>query len=84
MARIIEGQEMNLVGHNIRRLRIERKMSQEQLSVKLETLAIYICRGSISRIEDKKRTVTDIELMGFATVFHVCIDELFIQKKKTH
>ena len=40
-------------------------------------LAIYVCRGSISRIEDKQRTVTDIELYGFAEVFGTSIDALF-------
>lgn len=52
-------------------------MSQQELLDKLETLAIYICRGSISQIEDKSRTVTDIELYGLAKVLGVSIDSLF-------
>lgn len=44
---------------------------------KLETVAVYICRGSISRIEDKQRTVTDIELYGLANVLGVAITDLF-------
>ena len=71
MARIIDGQAMNLVGSRVRTLRMERKMSQQTLSDRLETLAIYVCRGSISRIEDKRRTVTDIELYGLAKVLQV-------------
>ena len=43
----------------------------------LETEAVSICRDSISRIEDQSRTVTDIELAGFAKVFRVPISELF-------
>lgn len=77
MARIIDGGNMNMVGTNLRRLRIARGMSQQMLSNRLETLAVYICRGSISRIEDMKRTVTDIELYGLAEVLGVSIDELF-------
>lgn len=77
MARIIDGNEMNLIGDNLRRLRKERKMSQQELADKLETLAIYICRGSISRIEDKQRTVTDIELYGLAKILNVKITDLF-------
>ena len=80
MARIIDGNEMNMIGDNLKRLRQERKMSQQTLSDKLETLAIYVCRGSISRIEDKQRTVTDIELYGFAKVFRVPIDALFEER----
>ena len=77
VARIIDGNQMNMVGDRVRELRIARKMSQQTLSNKLEMLAIYICRGSISRIEDKQRTVTDIELYGLAQVLGVSIQELF-------
>ena len=51
-------------------------MSQQTLSNKLEMMAIYICRGSISRIEDKTRTVTDIELYGIAKVLGVSVLDL--------
>ena len=77
MARIIDGSNMNLVGKRVRELRLAKKMSQQTLSDKLETLAIYICRGSISRIEDMQRTVTDIELYGLAEVLGVSVNELF-------
>lgn len=77
MARIIDGKEMNMVGENVRKFRIAKNMSQQTLSDKLEMMAIYICRGSISRIEDKHRTVTDIELYGIAKVLGVAISDLF-------
>lgn len=81
MARIIDGNSMNMVGRKVRQLRIAKGMSQQVLSNKLETLAVYICRGSISRIEDMQRTVTDIELYGLAEVLDVSIDELFDREK---
>ena len=65
MARIIDSTQKNMVGKKIKQLRKEKHLSQQELSIKLETMAIYICRGSISRIEDQSRTVTDIELYGF-------------------
>ncbi len=77
MARIIDGQDMNMVGNRVRELRIAKGLSQQALSDKLETLAVYICRGSISRIEDKLRTVTDIELYGLSKVLDVPIGSLF-------
>ncbi len=77
MARLIDGEAMNMVGRTVRRLRQERGLSQRTLSERLETLAVYICRGSISRIEEGRRTVTDIELYGLAQVLGVTIDELF-------
>lgn len=77
MARIIDGAEMNMIGSRLKELRIKRGLSQQALSNKLEMLAIYICRGSISRIEDKQRTVTDIELYGLSKVLGVPIEQLF-------
>lgn len=77
MARIIDGYAMNMVGGRVKALRIEKGLSQQTLSNRLETLAIYICRGSISRIEEHKRTVTDIELYGLSRVLGVEIGELF-------
>ena len=82
MARIIDGTEMNMVGGNVKKLRLERKMSQQELSNKLEVLAIYVCRGSISRIEEKQRTVTDIELYGLAKVLNVPNAALFEDREE--
>ena len=80
MARIIDGKEMNMVGENVRKFRIAKNMSQQTLSDKLEMMAIYICRGSISRIEDKQRTVTDLELYGISKVLGVTISDLFEER----
>ena len=77
MARIIDGSDKNMVGDRVRALRLARGLSQQLLSDRLETLAIDICRGSISRIEDKQRTVTDIELYGLSQVLRVPIQAFF-------
>lgn len=72
MSRIIDSENKNLIGGNLKKLRIKLKISQQELSNKLELLGVYICRGSISRIEDYSRTVTDIELFAIAEV--LCVD----------
>lgn len=77
MARIIDGNKMNLIGANVRKFRKKQKMSQQLLSAKLELLSVYICRGSVSRVEDQTRTVTDIELYALAKVLNVSIQDLF-------
>ncbi len=77
MARIIDGKETNIVGKQVRKFRTEQKMSQKTLSEKLETLAVYICRGSIARIENGARTVTDIELYGLSKVLGKPIESFF-------
>lgn len=77
MARIIDTDKKNLIGGNLKRIRTELKMSQQQLSNKLELEGVYVCRGSVSRIEDYSRTVTDIELFSIAKVLGVEPTELF-------
>lgn len=77
MKRILDGQKQNMVGPRIKQLRLEKGMTQKALAERLETLAVYVCRGSISRIEEQKRTITDIELAGIAEVLQVDISEFF-------
>lgn len=81
MARVIDSDAKNMIGDNVRALRLERGMSQRELSEKLETYGIYVCRGSISRIEEKQRTVTDIELFGLSRIFDVDINSLYNKKQ---
>ena len=70
-------QKCNMIGAKVRQFRIEQKLSQQALSARLETEAVYICRGSISRIEDGSRTVTDLELYGLSKVLHKPIEDFF-------
>ena len=77
VARIIEYEAQNIVGDKVKKFRIERNMSQKELSEKLETYAIYICRGSISRIEGHRRTVTDYELKAIAEILNIPIEKFF-------
>lgn len=77
MGRIIDGSQTNIVGKQVKKFREERGLSQKLLSEKLETLAIYICRGSISRIEKQVRTVTDIELYGLSKILNKPIESFF-------
>ncbi len=70
----------NITGQNIRNMRLAAHLTQKQLSEKLKNMMIYVCRGSVSRIESGERIVTDIELEAIAEVLHVSIESLFIKK----
>lgn len=76
MARIIDTEKKNLIGNSLKRIRIAKGLSQQALSNKLELQGVYVCRGSISRIEDYSRTVTDIELCALALALDVTPSEL--------
>ena len=77
MPRIIDGSQNNITGERIKAARIKAGFSQQKLSAKLELEAIYICRGSVSRIESGERTVTDFELDAISRVLKVSLDYLF-------
>ena len=76
MARKYEGPKMNLIGGHLKRIRRERGFSQITISRALEYYGVIICRGSISRIEDYSRTVTDIELYAIAKALNVEVKDL--------
>lgn len=76
MARIVDGEKMNMIGGNVKKYRKQRHISQQTLSNLLELMGVYICRGSISRIEDRSRTVTDVELFAIAKALKVEIPDL--------
>ena len=77
MKRIIENGQVNIIGERIKEARERKGYSQQQLSDKMELLAVYTCRGSISRIETGKRAVTDIEIDAISKVLDVSLDFLF-------
>ena len=73
---------LNITGEGIRRAREEAGCTQKQLSIKLETKAVYICRGSLSRVEHGSRIVTDLELQAISEVLNVPMERLFPEKSK--
>ena len=82
MARIIDSEKNNIIGDRVKYFRKSKKMSQRELSIKLELMGVYVCRGSISRIEDGSRTVTDIEIYALAKALSVSINDLFFDVEK--
>lgn len=77
MKRIIDSEQVNIIGSRIKEARIKTRMSQRQLSEKLELMAVYTCRGSLSRIENGRRAVTDIEIDAISKILGVSLDYLF-------
>lgn len=77
MKRILETENMNIIGQRVKEARINAGLSQQQLSNKLELMAVYVCRGSVSRIENGERAITDIEIDAISKVLKVSLDYLF-------
>ena len=77
MKRIIDTENVNIIASKIKSAREKAGLTQKQLSEKLELEAVYTCRGSISRIENGRRAVTDIEIDAISKILNVSLDYLF-------
>lgn len=76
MKLILDTKERNIAGPRIKTARLKNNMTQNELSIKLETLAVYIDRASISKIEQQKRIITDIELSALSQILNVSVNWL--------
>jgi transcriptional regulator with XRE-family HTH domain len=71
MKLVLENNNRNIIGPRLRTARLKNNLTQQQLSAKLETLAVYVDRASISKIEQQKRIVTDYELLALCQILKV-------------
>ncbi len=76
MKLVLDSEERNIAGPRIKIARMENNLTQKELSAKLETLAVYIDRASISKLEQQKRIITDIELKALSQVLNVSVNWL--------
>lgn len=68
---LIDSNKKNIIGPRLKKVRLQHGLTQEQLSAKLETMAIYINRASISKIEQQKRVVTDYEVLSICEILKI-------------
>ena len=71
MKLVLENNNRNIIGPRLRTARLKNNLTQQQLSAKLETLAVYVDMASISKIEQQKRIVTDYELLALCQILKV-------------
>ena len=68
----------NICGKRLYLLRktMQPKLSQRAFAEKCQLLGLDIDKNAVQRIESGKRFVTDIELVCFAQILNVSLDEL--------
>ena len=66
----------NICGKNIASFRMDMQISQRELADRMQLVGIDIDKNAIQRIECGKRFVTDIEIIAFAKVFKVSLENL--------
>ncbi|PWT52295.1 XRE family transcriptional regulator, partial [Vibrio parahaemolyticus] len=62
---------VNIVGAQVRKLRKEQKLTQEQLSARCNVIGLDISRGTLAKIEAGVRQVIDTEIVQLATALKV-------------
>lgn len=68
---------INIIGNNIKKFRKEQKLSQEYLCARMQTMGYQISRSDISKIENKKKFISDFEVLGFAKALKINIEKLY-------
>jgi len=71
MKLVLDNDNRNITGPRLKVARLKNNLTQQQLSAKLETMAVYIDRASISKIEQQRRIVTDYELLALCQILKV-------------
>lgn len=67
-----------LLGQNIRRLRMKKKLSQDRLSAQLQVRGCDITRSALAKIEVGQRHIYPDELKLLHEILGVPYDELFV------
>lgn len=67
----------NLIGDNIKKYRKINNLSQRDLITKLHLIGFDLDQASLARIETHKRGVYDYELLYFANIFKIELEDLY-------
>lgn len=67
----------NKVGKNVRTLREQKKMTQEELALKLQIHGCDITRSSVAKIEVGQRHLYPDEIILIKQILNVTFDEIF-------
>ena len=67
----------NLCGKNIKKIRKEQKITQDELCARMQVMGYQISRSDISKLENGKKFITDFEVFGFSKALKVSILELY-------
>ncbi len=65
------------LGQNIRALRMERRLSQEQLAARLQVMGCDVTRSALAKIEAGQRHIYPDELKCLREILAVSYDTLF-------
>lgn len=67
----------NIIGAQLRRLRYQKDLTQNQLAARCCVAGFDISRGTLAKIEAQMRCVSDKELLMLAKALGVAVDKLY-------
>ncbi|MBQ2695992.1 MAG: helix-turn-helix transcriptional regulator [Clostridia bacterium] len=65
------------IGENIRNIRTEKRLTQEQLAAKLQVSGCDITRSALAKIEVGQRHLYPDEIKALKEVLHVAYEDIF-------
>ena len=68
---------LNIIGPKIKYFRKQKKITQEDLCARMQVMGFKLSRSDISKLENGKRFINDIEIVGFADALKVSILDLY-------
>ena len=68
----------NLIGKNVEKLRLQKKISQKNFIAQLQAAGLDINPTSYSKLEGQIRLATDKEVYTIAKVLEIRVEELFV------
>lgn len=72
----------NVIGSNIRRIRLEKGTGQTELVKQLQLMDVDITRETLVKIESDKQHIKLEQLKDFVNLFGLKYEELFLIKKE--
>ena len=66
----------NVAGIKVAELRKGLRISQRELADRLQVVGLDIDKNAVQRVESGQRVITDIEVISFAKVFGITVEEL--------
>lgn len=71
----------NIIGPNVRKYRLLKSLTQEQLTARIQIKGIDFDRTMLSKIETQIREVLDYEIKAIAESLNIPIEYLFEENK---
>lgn len=71
--------KLNVISKNVKKYRMQNKMSLAELSNRLQLLGIDIPKSSLQNIEAGKRIVKEYEFYAICKVFNISMEEMLYE-----